>query len=168
MEKGPSQLGLPVVFAPSSHAGFDLWYSSLKVGDWSHRALHHGPTTDLDLRHRWALICHSARICQYPGCWYGSCAYRQGSFFIPIHWLLNNLSLLIFPDKLFPLLLTFPVTARPEFILFLFAFALTLCVMRRWCFQLLEEMLLYYSSQLYRMQMAPKLKFFFHHVKHTG
>ncbi len=116
MEKGPLQLGPPVVFAPQ--AGFDLWYRSLKVGDWSHRAL---PITAPPL----PLTSDTAGLSSVTAL--ASISMQSADtdpvlidrdlFLSRFIDLLNNLSLLIFPDKLFPLLLTFPVTARPEFCL---------------------------------------------------
>lgn len=86
----------------------DLWHRSLKVEDWSHRA-HPITTPQLTLTSDTAgLSSVTEHICQYPGCLYVG---RFQALFLP-RFIdpLNNLSSLIFPDKLFPLFLTFPVT----------------------------------------------------------
>lgn len=86
----------------------DLWHRSLKVEDWSHRA-HPITTPQLTLTSDTAgLSSVTEHICQYPGCLYAG--RFQALFFPRFIDPLNNLSSLIFPDKLFPLFLTFPVT----------------------------------------------------------
>lgn len=109
-------------FRTFSNAGRDLWHRSLKVGDWSHRALPiRAPpltlTSDTAGLSVTALASVSIQAADTD-----PVLTDRALFLSPFIDPLNNLSLLIFPDKLFPLLLTF--------ILFLFAFNLTLWVMR--------------------------------------
>lgn len=114
--KGLSQAVLPVVFALLSHAGLDLWHRSLKVGDWSHRALPiRAPpltlTSDtVGLSSVTAFASVSIQAADTD-----PVLTDRALFLSPFIDPLNNLSLLIFPDKLFPLLLTFPVTTQRSF-----------------------------------------------------
>lgn len=111
--KGLLQPVRSVVFVLSSNAGRDLWHRSLKVGDWSHRALliRALPLTltsdTAGLSSVTALASVSIQAADTD-----PVLTDRALFLSPFIDSLNNLSLLIFPDKLFPLLLTFPVTTR--------------------------------------------------------